>query len=103
MFIRATVELAHQTDAVIVPEQAITQRGDEDGVFVVNEAEMTVAWRPVTVGIREEGRVQVEGQGIGGRVVVLGQQLIDDGAAILVPSDQARVAPDAGQRGKDRK
>jgi RND family efflux transporter MFP subunit len=100
MFIRATVELAHLADAVIVPEQAITFRDDQTGVFVVNEEKMTVSWRPVQVGIQEGRRVQVEGEGLSGRVVTLGQQLIEDGSAIFIPAAEPHSAPtDKNQAG----
>jgi len=85
MFIRATVELDHIATATIVPDQAITRRGDQTGIFVVNEEGMTVSWRPVQVGIQEGDRVQILDEGLAGRVVSLGQQLIDDGSVIFIP------------------
>jgi RND family efflux transporter MFP subunit len=90
MFIRATVVLDRALEATIVPEQALTTRDDRVGVFVVNEDGHSVAWREVQVGIREGDRVQVQGEGLTGRVVTLGQQLVHDGAAIAIadgPSD----------------
>lgn len=86
MFIRSTVKLASLNDAVIVPEAALTARGDRPGVFVVNEENLTVSWRPVSVGIRQGDRVQVEGEGLTGRVVSLGHQLIEDGSPIIISS-----------------
>ncbi|MBU0485416.1 MAG: efflux RND transporter periplasmic adaptor subunit [Proteobacteria bacterium] len=88
MFIRATVELASQAEAVIIPEQALVLRNDQTGVFIVNEDKKTVSWRPVVVGIREGDRVQVEGQGLTGRVVSLGHQLVDDGSPINIAGDE---------------
>ncbi|MFH1153073.1 MAG: efflux RND transporter periplasmic adaptor subunit [Pseudomonadota bacterium] len=86
MFIRATVEVRTLTDVTIVPDMAITSRQDQTGVFVVNEKDMTVSWRPVTVGIVENGRAQVQGgEGLSGRVVTLGQQLLDQGSGISIP------------------
>lgn len=90
MFIRATIELDRATDALIVPLQALTERDDRTGVFVVNQTGTSVAWREVTVGIRDEGRVQILGEGLSGRVVTLGQQLVKDGAAIIIPADQSQ-------------
>lgn len=87
MFIRATVELAQVDDAAIVPNEALARRGDVVGVFLVNEADMTVRWQPVTVGIREGNRVQITGEGLSGRVVTLGQQMVDDGSKITIPDD----------------
>ena len=68
-------------EATIVPELALTLRNDKSGVFIVSEDGRSVAWREVKVGFREGDRVQVEGQGLSGRVVTLGQQLVKDGSA----------------------
>lgn len=92
MFIRATVVLERVADAVIVPEQALTTRNDRTGVFVVSEDGRSVNWREVRVGIREGGRVQVLGEGLSGRVVTLGQQLVDDGSTIVIPAGQRGAA-----------
>jgi len=99
MFIQATVELAHVTDAVIVPEQALTERNDRTGVFIVSDDGKSVNWREVKVGIRAGDRVQVEGRGLAGRVVVIGQQLVKDGALITIAEEQA--TPAAGHKGAD--
>jgi RND family efflux transporter MFP subunit len=86
MFIRATVVLARVPDAVIVPEPALTLRDDKTGVFVVGEDGRTVFWCEVTVGIREDDRVQVESTALppSGRVVTLGQELVSDGSPITI-------------------
>jgi RND family efflux transporter MFP subunit len=85
MFIRVTVALDQVDEATIVPEQALTTRADRTGVFVVDDDGKAVTWREVRVGIREGNRVQVEGEGLTGRVVTLGQQLVNDGSAITIP------------------
>jgi multidrug efflux pump subunit AcrA (membrane-fusion protein) len=92
MFIRATVVLARVPEATIVPEQALTQRDDRSGVFIVSEDGQSVVWREVQVGIREGDRVQVEGEGLSGRIVILGQQLINDGSPITIPDEQNQTA-----------
>jgi hypothetical protein len=79
-------------EATIVPEQALTIRDDSSGVFIVSEDGRSVAWREVKVGIREGERVQVEGQGLSGRVVTLGQQLVKNGSAITIPDMQSQTA-----------
>jgi RND family efflux transporter MFP subunit len=88
MFIRATVELASVANATIVPEQALTIRDDRTGVFIVSEDTKTVVWREVTVGIRDGKRVQLGGDGLSGRVVILGQQLVNDGSPIVIASER---------------
>jgi RND family efflux transporter MFP subunit len=87
MFIRATVELERVPDATIVPERALTERDDRTGVFVVRDDGITVRWQEVEVGIRQGDRVEVTGADLSGRVVTLGQQLIDDGSAITIPGE----------------
>ncbi|MFO7686877.1 MAG: efflux RND transporter periplasmic adaptor subunit [Desulfobacterales bacterium] len=94
MFIVAAVALARVPEATIVPEQALTIRDDKSGVFVISEDGRSVAWREVKVGIRESGRAQVEGEGLSGRVVTLGQQLVNDGSPIILPAEQKKTAVD---------
>jgi RND family efflux transporter MFP subunit len=91
MFIRTTIVLTQVSDATIIPEQALTIRDDKSGVFIVSEDGRSVAWREVKVGIREGNRVQVEGEGLSGRVVTLGQQLVKDGSAITIPDLQGET------------
>ena len=88
MFIRATVVLARVPEATIVPQQALTIRDDRNGVFVIAEDGRSVAWREVKVGIREGDRLQIKGEKLSGRVVILGQQLVNDGSAITIPDVQ---------------
>jgi RND family efflux transporter MFP subunit len=101
MFISTTVVLARVPEATIVPQQALTIRDDRSGVFIVSEDGRSVTWREVKVGIREGNRVQVEGQGLSGRVVTLGQQLVKDGSAITIPAEQNKTA--AGREKVDSK
>jgi len=89
MFVRILVTLERAISATIVPEQSLATRNGQSGLFVVTAQGDRVTWRPVTIGIRQGGRVQVIGDGIGERVVVLGQQLLDDGSAISIAGQAA--------------
>jgi RND family efflux transporter MFP subunit len=102
MFIRAEIVLDRLAEATIVPEKALVRREDVTGVFLVAEDGARVSWRPVRVGIREGDRVQVEGEGLEGRVVTLGQQLIDDGSAISIPG-AAGASASAGAKEAERR
>jgi RND family efflux transporter MFP subunit len=84
LFVRAAVVLDRVEDATIVPQSALLTREGATGVFVADEAGTTVRWQPIKVGIRDGERVQVLGD-VSGRVVTLGQQLLDDGAPITIP------------------
>lgn len=98
MFVRATLALESVPDATVVPYDALTQRGDETGVFVLDDAGEHALWRAVVPGIREGDRVQVSGDGVTGRVVVLGQELCDDGGPVSIP-DAAAVGPSSAPPG----
>jgi len=95
MFMRSTVVLSSVPETTIVPAGSLTMRDDVSGLFIVSEDGASVSWRRVKVGIREGDRLQVEGEGLSGRVVTLGQQLLDDGAPITIPSEKG---PSAGTK-----
>ncbi|MEO1172108.1 MAG: efflux RND transporter periplasmic adaptor subunit [Myxococcota bacterium] len=99
MFIRAQIELNVVQDAKIVPEVALVRRNDSVGVFEVSPDGKTVAWKTVSVGIREGNQVQVIGE-ITGRVVTLGHQLIEDGASVRIPQDPSVKAASRTDKGE---
>lgn len=84
MFVRAEVVFERVAEALVVPEEALTRRGGRDGVFLVHPDGQAVDWREVTPGIRQDGRVQLIGAELGGQVVVLGQQMLEQGSAIAI-------------------
>jgi len=91
MFVRASVVMGRAEDATIVPEQALTTRDDRAGVFVVDAQGRSVTWRPVKIGISDAGRIQVEGEGLSGRVVIIGQQFLDDGSSVTIPEEEGKT------------
>jgi len=95
MFIRADVEVRRVENAVLVPAESIVTRSDVQGLFLVAPDGKTAHWKQVEIGIREGGRVQVLGDGLEGRVITLGQQLIQDGSAITV-ADNGMTASGEG-------
>lgn len=84
MFVNAKVTVKQVGAATIVPADAIVTRADAQGVFVVAADGNGVSWRPVTIGVRRDGEVQVIGEGLTGHVVTLGQQLLKDGSRIAI-------------------
>ena len=101
MFITTDVVLVRVPEATVVPEQALTKRNDRSGVFILSGDGKSVVWREVDVGIREGDKVQVTGEGLLGKVVTLGQQLVDNGSPIIIPAEQNQK--DAGlQRAEDQ-
>jgi multidrug efflux pump subunit AcrA (membrane-fusion protein) len=88
MFVRATLELQRVAGATIVPFAALAERDERPGVFVLDEEGARVAWVPVTVGVRDEHEVAIQGADLdalaaaGRRVVVMGQEMCDDGGRV---------------------
>jgi RND family efflux transporter MFP subunit len=102
MFINASVELGRVEGATIVPEQAVTRRDNRTGVFIVDEDGTSAIWKEVEVGIRQDEHVQVAGDGLSGRVVTLGQQMISDGARISIAAERASPAGDSSADNRKR-
>lgn len=80
MFARAEIALGEIQDALIVPQDALTKRREVQGVFQVDGSE--ARWIPVEVGAVASPYVQILSPALQGRVVTLGQNLLEDGAQI---------------------
>ncbi|HLT36877.1 MAG TPA: efflux RND transporter periplasmic adaptor subunit [Enhygromyxa sp.] len=96
MFVRVRAVLERLEDATIVPAAALVERDGQTVVFVLPADGSTVEARPVDVGIREGERVAItakDNRAIAGRVVVLGQQQLVDGTAIVIPEYGRGAAP----------
>ncbi|MBN2715224.1 MAG: efflux RND transporter periplasmic adaptor subunit, partial [Deltaproteobacteria bacterium] len=83
MFVKTRVKVESVDGAVIVPADAIVNRDDTQGIFVVKKETRIARWRAVTIGIRQDSKVEVQGNDLNGLVVTLGQQLIEDGSKVV--------------------
>lgn len=88
MFVRATLVLQRVERATIVPRQALVSRDDRQGLFLLTDQGSRVRWQTVEVGLLQDERVQVSGEGVTGQVVTLGQQLLADGSNVRVVGQQ---------------
>src|SRR5690606_36834523 len=86
MFARVQAVLASVESATIVPIEALAQRGGRPVVFVVNDAGDTATMVPVDLGLANATHSQVTGEGVLGRVVTLGQQLLGERTPIVIPT-----------------
>lgn len=84
MFVRASVVLQAEEDAIRVPRTAVTRRSGEDGVFNVADDGKSVKWVPLETGIESSDFIQVISPELEGRVVVLGQQFLGEGSSIRI-------------------
>lgn len=83
--------------ALVIPETAISYRGDLASVYVIdgeNKAEL----RSVRPGIRLAGRVEIlEGVEAGDRVVIEGTQKIGPGSTVSISAKSDLVAPEGAE------
>jgi len=105
MFARIDATLQTKPDVTVVPASALVERGGQSVLFRVSESGGTAEMVPVVPGIRDGERLEVEPadprETLDGRVITLGQHLLDDGSEISVPEDEPTFAagPEAGQPG----
>ncbi len=82
MFVRAEIVFAVTEDACVVPAEAVTRRAGQTGVFVVDPDTATAVFVPVTIGVSDREVIQILDPSLSGRVITLGQHLLDDGSAV---------------------
>jgi RND family efflux transporter MFP subunit len=79
------VAISTRANVITVPVEAIVPEGDEFRIFVV-DAKNVVHARPVMVGARDSGRVEIrKGLVAGERIVTYGAYGLEDGATIASP------------------
>ncbi len=84
MFCTVILSLAEKDSAQVVPTQAVVARNGDSGVFVVKAGEATAHYVPIVVGITTSDLTEVLAPVIEGRVVTLGQHLLQDGSAVIL-------------------
>lgn len=92
MFIEARLVTAVRPRAVVVPEEAIVPMQGANLVWVVSEGK--VAQRPVGIGVRTPGFVEIaSGLDAGEQVVVGGQERLFPGAPVMAKAVERGAAP----------
>lgn len=83
MFARVTLDLGSNSQAILVPEQAVVPRGDKNFVFRVVDGKATLT--EVALGSRRAGEVEiVRGLKAGEQVVTDGQIRLQEGISVTV-------------------
>jgi multidrug efflux pump subunit AcrA (membrane-fusion protein) len=82
MFGRGTIAVMTAPEAVVVPQEAVVTESGTPFVWVVEAGR--ARRRPVRLGLRQGGLVQVLGVRPGEAVVVLGSGRLRDGAPVSV-------------------
>lgn len=94
MFCRADIALASKNEAQVVPARAVVTRNGSSGVFVVKQGETVAHYVPVELGITTPDMAEIASPAIEGMVVCLGQHLLQEGSAVILPTDQPGKSAD---------
>ena len=82
LFARVRLVVAERRNAVLVPEQSIVPQGEQLFVYVIEDGKAAI--RPVQLGLRQSGRVEiVSGVKPGDVVITAGVQKIGPGAPVM--------------------
>jgi RND family efflux transporter MFP subunit len=87
MFAKLTVILQEKDQAQIIPNQAIVTSNGKSGVFIVKEGENIAHYVPVEIGIIGQQKTEVISPELEGRVITLGQHLLEDSSPVILPND----------------
>ena len=85
MAVRVELEFGRRENVPAVPAAALVNRGDVQGVFQVEAEGKRVRFLPVRTGTAEGGLVEILEPELRGPVVTLGQHLLEDGSAVILP------------------
>lgn len=87
MFARIEVVTAERDSAQLVPSTAVVERSGESVLFVVPDGETVARYVRVTTGIVTPELAEILEPAIRGRVVTLGQHLLDDGSPVMLKEE----------------
>jgi len=85
MFCTVILALAEKDSAQVVPTQAVVTRNGDSGIFLVPDGETTAHYVPVRLGITSSDLTEILEPVLTGRVVTLGQHLLQEGSAVILP------------------
>ena len=88
MFVRVELIVDKSEKALVIPEEAVVRRGDKQIVYKVVDGDAVIA--PVTLGLRQTGRVEVvEGLQSGDIIVTAGHAKLRDGSKVTISQPAA--------------
>ncbi len=101
-FVNVSLTLRTQSDAIVIPSEAVQVGQEGQHVFVV-KPDNTVEMRPVTIGLTNEGEAVIaKGLAAGEQVVREGQFLLGPGSRVEIKDPTAAQATEAGQEKRER-
>ncbi len=89
MFARVLLDLGGRRQGLLVPRDALIYRGDQGGVFVLQEG--IARFRPIQSGIAQQDAVEViSGLSAGEQVITMGASLLKDGDRVRLREAEPR-------------
>ncbi len=85
MFLRAVIVFENHENVPVIPKNAVVKRDLKDGVFLVDEESSSVKFIEVKTGIENNGMIELASGDIEGKIVTLGNHLLEDGTSIIIP------------------
>jgi RND family efflux transporter MFP subunit len=89
MFAKVRVVLAEKENVQLVPGKALIRHNGTSGVFIIEAGESVAKYVPVETGIVTLASAEIISPILNGKVVTLGQHLLEDGSPITLPMQQA--------------
>jgi len=96
MFSKVNLILAEKDSAQLIPANALINRNGKSGIFVIPRGESIAFYTPVQVGIVTADNAEVIAPILQGKVVTLGQHLLEDSSAVILPGKESMP----GKKGK---
>lgn len=85
MFVRVDIEFDRHEDAVVVPVDSLVKNGNGWTLYLADLQTMKAVRVPVKVGIINGTAAEIVEPALSGFVIIVGQHLLEDGAAISLP------------------
>jgi len=98
MFVRASVEFARHENATLVPLPALVKRDNKDGIFIADTKNLKARFVPVTTGIINGEIVEITEPEISGRVITMGNHLLENGSDITLPNIESPPDTNTGTK-----
>jgi membrane fusion protein (multidrug efflux system) len=100
MFANLELTLQLKEEAIVIPESSVLASGGRNVIYVV-DAQDTAQIRPVKLGIRQAGLVEItEGLQPGERVVAEGLQKVRPGGKVKAAAEEKKGERGSGEAGK---
>jgi membrane fusion protein (multidrug efflux system) len=94
MFARINLDLGTMREATLIPRDGLVYRGQQPGVYVIEQENMPV-FRPIETGMTRENQVEVLGN------LSAGTEIVGRGATMLRDGDRIAIAGAGGAAKKD--